>query len=173
MEIAGGPPPTRDRRQQLQLGKPPVISRRNPTAAGNHPPLSSRPAYGFLQARVGARQRSGKCTRSSTQPGPGGDGRSREEGRILLEGKTRRETPGGWQLTVWEPPPRPRPGSPVVFEPSLVADGDTAGCKRLGAGQLEAAGGCFPLTLSQMKWLPGLASQSCLNGKRPVSPMEH
>lgn len=116
-----------------------------------------------------ALQHTARAWRGWKEQGRGEDSTGRED----TPGNTGGGVGGGWQLTIWEPPPRPRPGSPVVFEPSLVADGDTAGCKRLGAGQPEAAGGCFPLTLSQMKWLPGLASQSCLNGKRPVSPMEH
>lgn len=53
----------------------------------------------------------------------------------------------------------------MVFEPSLVADGDAAGGERLGAGQPEAPGGCFPRTLSQMSWLTGPASQSCFDEK--------
>lgn len=57
---------------------------------------------------------------------------------------------GRCQLTILEPPPRPWPGGPVVFESSLVADGHAAGGKRLGAAQTEAPGGCFPLTLSQV-----------------------
>lgn len=108
------------------------------------------------------------------QPGPwvGMEG-AEKRGGFYWEGRHAGKHQGGWQLTVLEPPPRPRPGGPVVSKPSLVADGDAAGGKRLGAGQPQAAGGCFPLTLSRMNWLPGLASQSCFNGKRPVSPVEH
>ena len=102
-----------------------------------------------------------------------GDGRNRGEGRgnlvprggFYLEGRAATKHRGRCQLTILEPPPRSRPGGPVVFESSLVTDGDTARGQRLWAGQPEAPGGCFPLTLSQMGWLTGLAPQSCFNEK--------